>query len=181
MSSSRYIHEQGVRALHHAAVSAGIAGRRSALLLGIDASVTARLPVENPPSAQILSDLFQLAELTLPDGSLPILGWLRNALALVGLHASAMVFEEALRELGQAVPAREPEPGAAERTKRARAKSVGVRVQATNTGSGSIAQAVGPGGNAISAGASGVAAGRIKNSTVITGRGNSVRRSPRKR
>jgi len=177
MSSSKHIHEEGVRALHQAAVGAGIAGRRSALLLGIDATVTARFPVENPPSAQILSDLFQLADLTLPDGSVPIIAWLRNALALVGSHASAGVFEEALRSLGQAVPARETASGRGKPPRRARFKEGG-RVQATNTGSGSIAQGA---TNAISAGAGGVAAGRIKNSIVITGSGNTVRRSPRKR
>src|SRR5262249_36199371 len=102
-------------------------------------------------------------------------------LALVGAHASASVFEEALRALGQTVPARVSGSASTERAGRARGTKEGLRVQAKNTGSGSIAQAIGGSAKAISAGAGGVAAGQIKNSTVISGSGNTVRRSPRKR
>jgi WD40 repeat protein/nucleoside phosphorylase len=119
MASAKHLNEERLRALHAAAVRAGLTAHRAELLLGIDPDFTSGFPVAVSPSAQLLSDLFHLADATLRDNSIPLIPWLRNALGLVGSHELSSVFENTLQHLGQPVPersatrARAPSPAAA--------------------------------------------------------------------
>lgn len=82
MPSAKHLDEDRIRALHAAAVRAGLTAHRAELLLGIDPSFTSTLAVSVSPSAQLLSDLFHLADVTLRDNSIPLVPWLENALGL---------------------------------------------------------------------------------------------------
>src|SRR3954468_8492219 len=110
MPSAKHLDEERLRALHAAAVQAGLTAHRDELLLGIDPAFTSGLPVAVSPSAQLLSDLFHLADVTLRDDSIPLFAWLRNALGLVGAHPLGRTFEDALRHLRQPVPERSATP-----------------------------------------------------------------------
>src|SRR4051812_28127223 len=101
MPSAKHLDEARLRALHDAAVRAELTAQRDELLLGIDPGFTSSLPIAASPSAQILSDLFHLADATLRDGSIPLVAWLRNALGLAGANEIAIVFEDTLRHLGE--------------------------------------------------------------------------------
>jgi effector-associated domain 5 (EAD5)-containing protein len=81
--------------LHAAIESAGLTKQRSALLAGLDRF--ASLLAENAtPSAQIFTDLSELNRTeVLADGTVPLLRWLQNAVALAGVRREKAVFERA--------------------------------------------------------------------------------------
>jgi len=60
-------------------------------------------------SAQLFTDLHELS-ITLRDGSVPIVAWLKNAVSLAGGRPEVVAFEEALAHLGHAVPVRATAP-----------------------------------------------------------------------
>src|SRR4051812_21571935 len=103
--ATKLLDEARIRALHQAALDAGLAGQRADLLRGLDAAFVESLPVSSSRSAQLFTDLHELS-VALRDGSVPIVAWLKNALSLAGGRAEVVVFEEALAHLGHAVPAR---------------------------------------------------------------------------
>ena len=81
--------------VHAAAVSAGLISSRDALLAGIPSDLTGSSSPAS--SAQLFEDLYYLNLLgRLPDGSVPLLTWLANALALAGPSAEADVFQQVL-------------------------------------------------------------------------------------
>lgn len=83
--------------VHDAAVRAGLAQSRGALLGGIDTALGAAFPGSNSPAGQLLTDLDELNKLgRVADGSVPLATWLRNALALAGPRREAAVFRDAL-------------------------------------------------------------------------------------
>ncbi len=83
--------------LHAAVVSARLAGSRSALLTGIDRAFVAGLDLANDPSDQVLQDLDALNAVDrLGDGSIPLMLWLKNAIARSRPMAEAGIFEAAL-------------------------------------------------------------------------------------
>lgn len=87
--------------VHEAALSADLAGKRGALLGGIDPSLVASLPYGSGPASQLLMDLHELNRIVLlADGTRPLEIWLRNATSLAGSRPEAAVFEEALAALG---------------------------------------------------------------------------------
>lgn len=84
--------------LRDAAISSGLAQRRSALLAGINPGFKEGMGVAGAPGDQILTDLVALRDVcVLRDGSAPLDVWLRNAVALAGQREEASVFERALR------------------------------------------------------------------------------------
>lgn len=90
------VHAQILR-LHGAAIQAGLASSRSALLSGLAPSLTASLAHAPTPSAQLMNDLSTLNEIgDLGDGSVPLETWLGNALALAGPRVQAAVFRDVL-------------------------------------------------------------------------------------
>jgi WD40 repeat protein/nucleoside phosphorylase len=103
--ATKLLDETRLRALHRAALDAGLAGARADLLRGLDASFVASLPVSSSPSAQLLTDLYELV-VALRDGSVPVVTWLKNALHFAAGRAEIAIFEEALAHLGHAIPAR---------------------------------------------------------------------------
>ena len=103
--ATKLLDETRIRALHQAALDAGLASLRADLLRGLDASFVAGLPVSSSLSAQLFTDLHELS-ITLRDGSVPIVAWLKNAVSLAGTKAEVVVFEEILAHLGHGVPAR---------------------------------------------------------------------------
>src|SRR4051812_40786100 len=105
----KLLDETRIRALHRAALDAGLASLRADLLRGLDVAFVAGLPVSSSLSAQLFTDLHELCA-ALRDGSVPVVTWLKNAVSLVGARAEVVVFEEALAHLGHAVPARSTAP-----------------------------------------------------------------------
>jgi WD40 repeat protein/nucleoside phosphorylase len=103
--ATKLLDETRLRALHQAALDAGLAGARADLLRGLDASFIASLPVSSSPSAQLLTDLYELV-VALRDGSVPVVTWLKNALQFAAGRAEIAIFEEVLTHLGHAIPAR---------------------------------------------------------------------------
>ena len=103
--ATKLLDEPRIGALHQAAIDAGLAGSRADLLRGLDASFVASLPVSSSLSAQLFTDLHELS-VTLRDGSVPVVAWLKNALRIAGGRAEVVIFEEALTHLGHSVPAR---------------------------------------------------------------------------
>lgn len=76
---------------------------RNTLLQGIDPSTVAGLPSAPSPADQILCDLSALNHMgTLLDGSYPLRIWLQNAVTRAGQKSEALVFREALAEIGDA-------------------------------------------------------------------------------
>lgn len=69
----------------------------------------ASLPASSSLSAQLFTDLHELC-VTLRDGSVPVVAWLKNAVSLAGGRAEVVVFEEALAHLGHSVPVRSTAP-----------------------------------------------------------------------
>ncbi len=100
-----------IHRVHEAALSADLAGKRGALLGGIDPSLVASLPYGSGPASQLLMDLHELNRIVLlADGTRPLEIWLRNAASLAGTRPEAAVFEGALAALGASPPV---SPGAA--------------------------------------------------------------------
>lgn len=70
------------------------------LLGGIDVKFVRALPTTNSPTAQLLSDLYQLKDAgRLADGSVPVETWLLNAARLAGARIEARAFRQALEAL----------------------------------------------------------------------------------
>jgi len=83
--------------LHAAIVSAQLVPSRSALLVGVDGQLVAGLPTAPTPSDQILQDLDALNKTqSLADGSVPLVRWLKNAVARAAGKNDAKVFQDAL-------------------------------------------------------------------------------------
>src|SRR4051812_28485224 len=108
MPSPKHLPAERIRALHAVAVRARLTQHRDELLLGIDPGITSNLPFAATASAQILSDLFHLANTHPRDGSVPPIHWLRNALRLLGTNEDASILEDALDHLGEPVAERRP-------------------------------------------------------------------------
>ena len=104
--ATKLLDENRIRALHQAALDAGLAGLRADLLRGLDAAFVAGLAVSSSLSAQLFTDLHELC-VALRDGSVPVVTWLKNAVSLAGARVEVVVFEEALAHLGHPV---EPSP-----------------------------------------------------------------------
>lgn len=72
---------------------------RSALLGNLQPEVVAQLPVVDTPNGQILSDLYYLNQMgRLPDGTVPILRWLRTARLLLHSKPQMLVIDKLLKE-----------------------------------------------------------------------------------
>jgi hypothetical protein len=78
--ATKLLDETRIHALHQAALDAGLAAARADLLRGLDASFVASLPVSSSLSAQLFTDLHELC-ITLHDGSVPIVAWLKTSFA----------------------------------------------------------------------------------------------------
>ncbi len=85
-------HEQLVE-VHKAAMSAGLADAREALLMSVDRGVVAGLPRAPNPAAQIFEDLRALNNM----GAMA--EWLQTALMLTGLRRERYVFKRALEAI----------------------------------------------------------------------------------
>lgn len=86
--------------LREAIISAGLSESRQALLATIASDFVAGLPVVKRPGEQILSDLDVLSTTgKLTDGSIPIVIWLKNALALAEPRKESEVFRRVLNEV----------------------------------------------------------------------------------
>src|SRR5690242_8187522 len=84
--------------LHQAALVAGLAASRDALLGGIGENFVRTLRLTEAPAEQLLSDLHTLnATGELADGSVPLLLWLANAQAITFTRVESSVFERSLR------------------------------------------------------------------------------------
>lgn len=93
--------------LHAAVISAQLAPSRAALLAGIDKSFAAQLPFASTPVAQILSDIDTMnAAGVLADGSVPLVTWLKNAIACASVTIEANVFRSALEKCSSSTPQR---------------------------------------------------------------------------
>lgn len=89
-----------LRRVHGAAVSAGLASSRVALLAGISHAFVASLPTAASPGEQLLLDLHHLNDVDrLLNGQQPIASWLQNAALLAGPRREAAVFREALERI----------------------------------------------------------------------------------
>ena len=83
--------------LRAAIVSAQLVASRDALLVGIDLGIVAGLPTAANPSDHLLSNLGALNEAkALADGTVPLVAWLRNAVAKAGGKKEGAVFRRAL-------------------------------------------------------------------------------------
>lgn len=97
--------------LRSAVISAGLMESRRALLAGISLELVAGLPDAAALGAQVLTDLDALRTTgALASGSVPLLVWLQNALALAGPRKEAAVFHRALCRMRGAIGAN-AEPG----------------------------------------------------------------------
>ena len=68
---------------------------RQALLAAIDKELVSRLPVETNHARQIRSDVVQLNKIgRLPDGTVPLVTWVINALHLAGPSSHAVTIEK---------------------------------------------------------------------------------------
>jgi hypothetical protein len=86
--------------VHKAILSAGLAGRRAALLAGIDKEFTGSLETNTLPAAQVSLDLSGLKGVCLTDGSRPMLTYLSNALRFAaGRREESAVLREAIAAL----------------------------------------------------------------------------------
>jgi hypothetical protein len=82
--------------VHQAAIEAGLAHSRDALLTGIHSGFVMSIPVAPTPSGQLLSDLHTLNDVDrLADGSVPLALWLANAASLAGPRSQSEVFRRA--------------------------------------------------------------------------------------
>jgi hypothetical protein len=93
--------EKIILEVYKAAVAMHLADSRAVLLTGIRSDFVATLPSATNPAAQTLSDLRMLNEIeSLDDGTVPLLTWLLNALALAGPREEAWILEFALKQVG---------------------------------------------------------------------------------
>ena len=93
------LHPNHMLSLHAAIVSAHLSGSRTALLAGIPAEFVASVPFASTPAEQILCDLNAMnVACVLADGSVPLLTWLANAIALAGGRREMMIFQEVLNQ-----------------------------------------------------------------------------------
>lgn len=87
-----------IHAIHTAAIQLGLARNRVSLLSGLDAAVSANLPLADNPLSQVLSDLFELRKAGAPH----LASWLRSGIATTGIRSEARILKEALALLGGA-------------------------------------------------------------------------------
>jgi Effector-associated domain 5 len=125
MESKKHLSEEQVRQIVDAAVLAGLAQSRGALLAGVDRGLVMELPAARSGRAQLLVDLAELNRITtLADGTVPLVDWLNNAILLAGPRLGAEVFRAALEAVKSeseveprlpSLPRREPEEVSLER------------------------------------------------------------------
>lgn len=96
---TRRLPNQIILDIYRAAIEANLADARPALLSGIDKSIVASLPAAPDPAGQLLIDLTALNDFDAADGSLPIVQWLRNAIALRSVHKASTCFQHGLKSL----------------------------------------------------------------------------------
>lgn len=97
VTSVRHLSHDELMRVHAAAVEAGLAGSRQALLAGMDPTLVATLPLSPTPAGQLWSDLHELNRAgALLSGEAPLRVWLKNAKLLAGPRVQAAVFQEAL-------------------------------------------------------------------------------------
>ena len=85
-----------IRELYEAAIAAGLARCREALMAGIDGRFVAGIGTASSPAAQLLVDLHALNDAgALEDGKVPLGIWLANAAQLAGPRIQAAVFARA--------------------------------------------------------------------------------------
>jgi hypothetical protein len=101
----RTLAQHEIHEIHDAAITAGLAASRAALLNGIDALFVASLPRSSTDASQILTDITEM-NLTLRDGSSPLATWLQNAVRTAGNRAETAVFERYLAPAGPQLPTR---------------------------------------------------------------------------
>ena len=88
------VHSQILR-IHAAAVTAGLASNRDALLAGVPHALRTSIPTATSPSAQLLTDLDSLNRVAPVRGEVaPLQTWLLNATALTQERAEFRVFRE---------------------------------------------------------------------------------------
>lgn len=98
-----------IQGIYDAAIATGLASQQEALLAGLPAAYTATLPHSGPPAARLLQTLHALnAVPALADGTVPLVVWLRAAVALSGARIEARIFENALAELQRPAPTTRP-------------------------------------------------------------------------
>jgi hypothetical protein len=89
------VHSEILR-IHAAAVTAGLASNRDALLAGVPHALRTSIPTATSPSAQLLTDLDSLNRVDPVLGEVaPLHTWLLNATALTQERAEVCVFREA--------------------------------------------------------------------------------------
>jgi hypothetical protein len=91
-----------ITALHAAAVSAGLADQRPALLASVHKFFVAQIRRAGNDIGQVLLDLHHMNEAEeLTDGSVPLLEWLTSAAALTTGSAHEATFRAALEDVGR--------------------------------------------------------------------------------
>jgi hypothetical protein len=96
--------QEKILELHAAAVSAGLAQSRNALLAGVDTIVRSRLPTAANPSDQILCDLGELNSAGATGDESPLLVWLANASSLARARKEFETFRSMLEVCRQWTP-----------------------------------------------------------------------------
>jgi len=110
MGNTSILRHDQILELHATVIAVGLAQHRNALLAGIDAAFMAGLSADGTLSTLILTDLAAMnAAGTLSDGSVPLLCWLQNAVALTGARPEAEIFGRALVQ-AQERTSRAPSP-----------------------------------------------------------------------
>lgn len=116
MSAELQLDPDLLERIREAAISAGLAYERGALLAGLSPSLVASLPYAPTPGEQLRSDLSAMNRAPrLRDGERPLVIWLKNAAALAAHRAGAAVLHEALAALGASPPAPSEAPALAAR------------------------------------------------------------------
>jgi hypothetical protein len=111
MKPKKHLSEEQVRQLVDAAILAGLAKSRGALFAGVDSRLVMGLPVARSGRAQLLVDLMEMNRIaTLADGTVPLVGWLGNAILLAGPRLEAEVFRVALEAMKSGNAAEVPSP-----------------------------------------------------------------------
>jgi hypothetical protein len=80
--AGRALEDHQLRAIHALAIKEGLAKRRDNLLVGLPPEIQQGLPeAGRTPADKIYSDIHELARIELVSGDLPLVTWLRNAIA----------------------------------------------------------------------------------------------------
>lgn len=97
------LHPNRMLSVHAAIIDAHLSESRIALLSGVPVEFVASIPLASTPAEQVLCDLNAMnMACVLSDGSVPLLTWLANAIALAGGRRETATFQEALGQCDEA-------------------------------------------------------------------------------